>query len=387
MSIAIQNDMLSSKKVPRTRKVSRKNKKKMWEAYDTMKISESSSSSSSSSSSPMYCNPNHIQKQNAFEIVENNYSVDTYREKCDICDSEVKKSEDNGFYVCSSPSCAKIYKDMLDEGAEWRYYNGEGTHDPTRCGMPINHLLRESSFGSQILISGSMSYEMHKIKAQMEWCAMPYGEKALYEDFRLIENMAHNSAIDKRTIDKAQSIYSEISKKRTFRALNRDGIIAASVYIACKQTQYPITPEETGEMFHFEDKSSATKGCKNAMIILNQTESHLSSKDKTKLCQTKPISFIDRYCSKLRINEELTKVCKFVCKKLETNKIAQENQPHSKAAGVVYFVSNKCNLNVSKKDVGNICGVSEVTINKCYKKIEKYTDILIPSSILQKYKK
>ena len=367
-----------------SRSLSRKNKKKMWEAYDTMKISTSSSSSLLSSSSS---DSDSFKNQKSFQIVNNNYSLDTYRELCDICSSEVKISEDNGFYVCSSSSCGLIYKDMLDEGAEWRFYNGEGTHDPTRCGMPINPLLRESSFGSQIQMSSSMSYEMRKLKKQMEWSAMPYSEKALYEDFRLIENMARISDIDKRTIDKAQSIYADISKKRSFRALNRDGIIAASVYIACKQTQYPITPEETGEMFHFEDKSSATKGCKNAMIILNQTESHLSSKDKTKLCQTKPISFIDRYCSKLRINEELTRVCKFVCKKLETNKIAQENQPHSKAAGVVYFVSNKCNLNVSKKDVHNISGISEVTINKCYQKIEKFTDILIPSSIQEKYKK
>lgn len=371
---------LSTSKVNmKKRKVSQKNKNRIWKAYDTMKISESSSSSISDS---------ELEKQgsvtDSFQVVNNDYSRDTYREKCDLCSSEVKISEDNGFYVCSSPKCGKIYKDFLDEGAEWRFYNGEGNHDPTRCGMPINPLLRESSFGSQVMFSGSMSFEMWRIKKQLEWGGMPYREKALYDEFKFIENMANNSKLDKRTIDKALVIHSEISKKRTFRALNRDGIIAASIYIACKQTQYPITPEETAEIFHL-DKSSATKGCKNAMIILNQTESHLSAENKTQLCQTKPISFIERYCSKLRINEELTNMCKFVCKKLEMNKIAPENQPHSKAAGVVYFVSNKCNLNVSKRDVHQISGISEVTINKCFQKIEKHTDILIPSIILKKY--
>lgn len=357
------------------RKISQKNKNRLWEAYDTMNIMESSSSSDHTS-------PEVLSK--SFKMTLNGYSQDTYRESCDICSSEVKISEDNGFYVCSSPSCGKIYKDMLDDGAEWRYYNGEGSHDPTRCGMPINPLLRESSFGSQISLMGSMTYQTGRLRKLMEWQGMPYREKALYDEFKYIENMANNSKLDKRTIDKAFVIHSEISKKRTFRALNRDGIIAASIYIACKQTKYPITPEETAEIFHL-DKSSATKGCKNAMIILNQSESHLSAEDKTQLCQTKPISFIERYCSKLRINEELTKVCKFVCKKLETNKIAPENQPHSKAAGVVYFVSNKCNLNVSKRDVHQISKISEVTINKCFQKIEKHTHILIPDTILKKY--
>lgn len=361
------------------RRVSQKNKNRIWKAYDTMKISESSSSSSSDSKPDQ-----ELCHSGSFQVVNNDYSRDTYREYCDLCSSEVKLSEDNGFNVCSSPSCGKVYKDMLYEGAEWRFYNGEGTHDPTRCGMPINPLLRESSFGSKILLSGSKSYEMGRLKQLMEWGSMPYREKALYDDFKFIENMANNSKLDKRTIDKALMIHSEISKKRTFRALNRHGIIAASIYIACKQTQYPITPEETAEIFHL-DKSSATKGCKNAMIILNQTESHLCPEDKTQLFQTKPISFIERYCSKLRINEELTNVCKFVCKKLEMNRIAPENQPHSKAAGVVYFISNKCNLNVSKRDVHQISGISEVTINKCFQKIEKYTNILIPSIILKKY--
>jgi hypothetical protein len=62
-----------------------------------------------------------------------------------------------------------------------------------------------------------------------------------------------------------------------------------------------------------------------------------------------------------------------------------ENTPHSIAAGVVYFISQMCNLNVSKKEVKNISEISEVTINKCFKKLEKKTKELIPEVILKKY--
>ena len=40
---------------------------------------------------------------------------------------------------------------------------------------------------------------------------------------------------------------------------------------------------------------------------------------------------------------------------------------------------------ISKKDVNNISGTSEVTINKCYKKLDIMRDELIPSTILDKY--
>ena len=62
-----------------------------------------------------------------------------------------------------------------------------------------------------------------------------------------------------------------------------------------------------------------------------------------------------------------------------------ENTPHSIAAGIIYFISQMCKLNISKKDVKNVSEISEVTINKCFKKMELIKDDLIPSVILQKY--
>jgi transcription initiation factor TFIIIB Brf1 subunit/transcription initiation factor TFIIB len=63
-----------------------------------------------------------------------------------------------------------------------------------------------------------------------------------------------------------------------------------------------------------------------------------------------------------------------------------ENTPHSIAAGVVYFISQLCKLNVSKKDVKTISEISEVTINKIHKKLEFLQDELVPVVILEKYK-
>ena len=62
-----------------------------------------------------------------------------------------------------------------------------------------------------------------------------------------------------------------------------------------------------------------------------------------------------------------------------------ENTPHSIAAGIVYFIGCVCNLNLSKRDVNLVSEISEVTINKCYKKLIKMEKELIPTEILQKY--
>ena len=58
---------------------------------------------------------------------------------------------------------------------------------------------------------------------------------------------------------------------------------------------------------------------------------------------------------------------------------------NSVAAGMVFFVSLFFNLNINKKEVHSVSEISGVTINKCYKKLEKYQEILIPSILLNRY--
>ena len=213
---------------------------------------------------------------------------------------------------------------------------------------------------------------------------MPYKEKSQYDEFERIKTMSHNAGIPKIIIDEALRQHKKLSEMKTFRGSNRDGIIAASVYIAGRIHNYPRTAKEIAAIFRL-DNTSATKGCKNAVNLLNKREKNNVNNDKTHFYQTKPTAFIERYCSRLNLNSELTTLCKFVANKIETNNLIPENTPHSVAAGIVYFVAQSCNLNISKKNVHCCSEISEVTINKCYKKLDKHRNKLIPNMVLKKY--
>jgi len=308
------------------------------------------------------------------------------REMCERCSYNLAFS-DEGFLTCTNRKCGIIYKDLVDQSAEWRYYGADDNQnsDPTRCGMPINPLLEESSYGCKVLISGSMSYEMRKIRRYTEWQSMPYKEKSQYDEFQIITIMAQNAGIPKMIIDDAIRYHKKISEyDMTFRGDNRDGILAASIYISCRINNFPRTAKEIASIFKL-DVTSSTKGCKNALAIINDIERDMVNGDKTNFGRTKPEAFIQRFCSKLNINNELTKLCQFISMKIEKSNIMPENTPHSIAAGVVYFISYFCKLNISKKDIKNVSEISEVTINKCYKKLEKIQDELLPPMIIKKY--
>jgi transcription initiation factor TFIIB len=356
-----------------------------------------------------------IENKKKFNI-ENN----TNSKICIKCNSE-QLLGDEGFYVCSNKKCAYILRNQIDQSAEWRFYGADdnNNNDPTRCGMPINPLLKDSSHSCKVLCASKSTYEMHKIRRYTEWQAMPYKEKSQYDEFLRITVISQNAGLPKMIIDEATKFHKKISDAKTFRGLNRDSIIAASVYISCRVNNYPRTPKEIATIFNL-DNTSATKGCKNALSIINEIENNysnnnddddddednnmcnnVSNKDKTnrknqpidndnlkkkiKLLKTTPLSFIERYCSKLNINSELTKLCKFIANIIENKNMIPENTPHSIAGGIIFFVSDVCNLNITKLDINNVSNISEVTINKCYKKLYDKKDILIPNIILKKY--
>jgi transcription initiation factor TFIIB len=225
---------------------------------------------------------------------------------------------------------------------------------------------------------------MKKIRKWTEWQSMPHKEKSLYDEFQFITIMAQNAGIPKIFIDVAMTIHKDISEQKMFRGLNRDGIKAASIYISCRLNGCPRTSHEIAEIFKL-DKTSATSGCSMAVNILHNIERNVEPNDQIVLGSTTPSSFIDRFCSRLNINNELTLLSKFIAKKVESQNIILDNTPHSIAAGIIYFISQNCNLNISKNDIKQICGVSEVTINKCFKKMEKLKMNLIPKCILEKY--
>lgn len=308
------------------------------------------------------------------------------RENCERC-GFILAFSDEGFLTCVNTKCGIIYKDIVDQSAEWRFYGADDNNhnDPTRCGMPINPLLKESSYGCKVLCEGQMSYEMRKIRRYTEWQSMPYKEKSQYDEFQIITILAQNAGIPKMIIDDAMRYHKKISEyDLTFRGDNRDGIIAASIYISCRINNFPRTAKEISNIFKL-DVTSATKGCKNAIFIINTIEKDMDNKEKTIFCKTKPEDFIERFCSKLNINNELTKLCKFISIKIEKLNLMPENTPHSIAAGIIYFISQIFNLNITKKDVKNVSEISEVTINKCFKKLETIKNELIPNVMLQKY--
>ena len=287
----------------------------------------------------------------------------------------------NGELICRNCGC--INDTVIDANAEWRYYGSDDSKfsDPTRCGLPTNDLLPQSSLGSSIGYRYGESFEMRKIRNYHLWNAMPYRERALYGVFEIIQIRAINNGIPSCIIDEAKNLYKKISEIQINRGSNRKGIIASCIYKACILQGCPRSAKEIAEIFELNIKHM-TKGCKKFDEIMNMNNSN------TKIVCTpssNSCDFIQRYCSRLGLGEDIINICRHICENVDKyDNFVDNSGPPAIAACSIYLVCTLFNINVTKKDISETCGITEVTINKPYKDMLKYHVHLLPKYVLKR---
>ena len=302
----------------------------------------------------------------------------TDHEKCSSCD--VYLTNINGEMICES--CGEISYGIIDFNAEWRYYGSSDSKfsDPTRCGLPTNALLPQSSLGSTISYRYGESYEMKKLRNYHGWNAMPYKERSLYNVFDSIQVRALNHGISQCIIEEAKILYKKISDIKIHRGSNRSGIIAACVGEACMLQGSPRSTKEIAEIFKIKI-THMTRGCKKFKEIMNLS---ICENDNYKSKCTKPIDFVHRFCSKLKLGSNIFNICKQVCINADNYNLVSKCIPPSIAAGSIFLVCTLLNINITKKEISLHCKISEVTISKCYKNLYIYHEYIIPNNILEK---
>jgi transcription initiation factor TFIIB len=281
---------------------------------------------------------------------------------CDECGS-CRIIIDDGAHVCLD--CKALQSRVIDTGAEWRYYGADDSRDgdPSRCGMPTNDLLPKSSIGSVISGRRGDNRDIRRIRMYQMWNSMPYWERTLYNVFDKLANNTSSHGIPSKVLDDAKVLYKRASEKKISRGDNKEGLIASCIYYACLLNKLPRSPKEVARMFHI-DPNVLTKGNARFQTLLQMNVDSSS-----------PDEYIARFGSKLNMAYSDLQVCKEFAKKLDELEIVSENSPTSVAAGALYFYCIENKIDFTKKQIADVCEVSEVTITKCYKKLQKCKDM------------
>ena len=285
---------------------------------------------------------------------------------CGFCNEGGAVVLHDGLYVCLG--CNVVADRMIDASAEWRFFGYESTSrvDPTRCGMPTNELLPEASMGTMIgTVPGEM-YQMRILRKYQSWTSMPYRERSLHGVFETLSLNASNNGIPSSIVTEAKNLYKQASQSGVTRGDSRHGLIASSIYVACKRANVPRSAKEIAKMFHLHS-STMTRGCKRFQELLPVETSNTVPKD-----------FVSRFVSRLDVSREVKDLCFGVIDLVKEYGLLEENSPPSVAASCIFMVCDASRApNIDKKRVAAECDVSVVTISRCVKKLLPYRDQLI----------
>jgi transcription initiation factor TFIIIB Brf1 subunit/transcription initiation factor TFIIB len=244
-------------------------------------------------------------------------------------------------------------------------------------GQAINIYLPQSSLGTTV--SGKKHSKLKTVNSWLKWV---YKEKIFFDDTRYIEEICYAAKFKQSVVDNAIYLYKKVSETNTIiRGLKRKGVMSACVYYGAQKQHQSYTVVEISKAFNV-DRNYVSKGCKilNDLVQVNTCiVSNLSNNSQNSFYE-----FAERYCIKLGLDEKHKLQILKITSNIHKLQIATHFQPSTVAIASLLLLNDP---DLSKKHLSSVFKISESTINKAFKTIHPWIEIISDSAITEEYLK
>ncbi len=185
--------------------------------------------------------------------------------------------------------------------------------------------------------------------------------------FTILNTIKTKLAIPDMVIEKAAYIYRKAVGKKMTKGRNITGLIHASLYAACRETDTPRTLQDIAHAGNVTKKNLA-KSYRNLIKILD-----------LKLKPYDPSEFITRISSIVGISEKTRRDALNILSKAGEKEISVGKNPVSLAAASLYLSCMMNNEEKNQDDIAKASGVTAVTIRNRVRSLRKDLKIKIES--------
>ena len=192
--------------------------------------------------------------------------------------------------------------------------------------------------------------------------ARKVADKSIFKDLKVLD-------IPTEIIHDANVLYMSVTKGKTCRAKNRQGLIFACVFYAYQQSNKPKSLSQLNEKFDLPAKV-ISKGVKHVGLELAGT--------KMKYSYITAGDLIPDIMSRLNAGTEQVSEVKMLFSKIDGKSvILNRSKPQSVACGIIYYYIKHTNRPITLDAFAKKVELSELTIEKVVKEID---DILLRQS-------
>jgi transcription initiation factor TFIIB len=291
---------------------------------------------------------------------------------CSACRNEVVVTDPEcGEVICSR--CG-IVIDRLESPAiqEWRaftideFYRKSRTGSPTSLARYNKGLLTSIGRGSK---RNSFGANIDRIRV-WDFRIQVANDRGLKQALPELDHLRDNLGLPDRIIEKSAYFYRKASKMGLIKGRTVSSVLAASVYLACRELETPRTLNEIATACSVPKK----KVSRDYRLLVHIFDPQIPAVDHV-VC-------ITRIANKAGVSEKTKRMAIRMMREIISMQISAGKGPMGMAATVLYIACLNSGEAKTQKDLSIIAGVTEVTIRNRYSELKKYLQNFAKSSSL-----
>ena len=298
------------------------------------------------------------------------------QQECPECHSTVLEYDHERAEIVCTHCGLVIDEQIIDQGPEWRAFDHEQQKTRTRTGAPRTYTIHDGGLSTMIDWKNKDIYGRDiPIRNRAQWYRLRKwqrkirisGAKERNLAFALseIDRSASKLSLPKSIREDASKVYRDAVDHKLIRGRSIEGVVAASLYIACRRCHVPRTLDEVAEVSRVTKKE------------VGRTYRFMTRKMKIKLLPTSPVDYVPRFASELGLSGETQARAIEVINQAKASGLNSGRGPSGMAAAALYIASILLHEKKTQKEIADVTGVTEVTIRNRYSEITKLLDISI----------
>jgi transcription initiation factor TFIIB len=260
---------------------------------------------------------------------------------------------------------------QIDLGPEWRAYNSSELAERSRTGSPITPLKAEMGLRTQI----------GNIRKDISGKTLPFSSQTKYRRLSRIDNRTRKSEIrnlrfalkelkriksqlelPEDVAEMGAMIYRKALKKNLIRGRSIDGMISASLYLACRRKKLPQTLKDIASVSNISTKDLG----RCIRIILQKLDLKVFPSDYSALVHRLGIS--------LRVTMKARRQAVVILNIARSRGATVGKNPMSLAAAALYISTIQTGERRTQQEIANVAKITPVTIRNRFKELIKILD-------------
>ena len=289
---------------------------------------------------------------------------------CSVCRSEIVVTD----HECGEVICSRcgVVVDRIESPAvqEWRSFSIDDFYRKSRTGgatslARYNKGLLTTIGSSRDTKEKGLNFDRIRV---WDFRIQAANDRSLKQALPALEHLKVSLALPETIVEKSAYFYRKAARINLIKGRTVTSILAASVYLACRELETPRTLNEVASASNVPRK----KISRDYRLLVHTFDPKIPAIDHVRC--------IARIANKVGLSEKTKRVAVKIMRQVIAMQVSAGKGPMGIAATVLYIACLQAGEMKTQKELSIAAGVTEVTIRNRYSELKKYLQEFAKSS-------